>query len=454
MADWTSMLPGAPPMANPQAAFQATRMSNQDAQAKALENRKALYEQELQRSTQALFSQSIDESGKPNLDRFLQLAAKSPFGAAAHAQAMASLSSQLDATKKGAETAVMLGATGIEAPWSQRKPSDSIRQDTTRTPAIPEKGIAEGIQGMRYTPPNLGSPEYSKATPEEIGKMSPTDRTELVAGLRTKGFVVDPKDHAAIARAINEGSAAEVAALTKGTDPTKPMEGLAAAATARATAPKTALDYQASLIQSGREAKGQRLGQASGEFGLAKGKTEFEQAQGAITKYRRDGIDASQSNIKEIQDLHGRLSVLDNGIKETSILREEVKKGHLQSEDSFSAAVAPLSQALAFSEDVRTESGSERLFSTFRSSKSFGALAKEASGPLDLLSKAAKNAVSPQSQQEYLSLIEQTFRGLKRSGITASQIDALPRIPDTKRKPSDRPGGGRTEPTYKRGKVE
>lgn len=453
MADWTSMLPGAPPMANPQAAFQATRTSNQDAQAKALENRKALYEQELQRSTQALFSQSIDESGKPNLDRFLQLAAKSPFGAAAHAQAMASLGSQLDATKRGAETAVMLGATGIEAPWSQRKPSDSIRQDTTRTPAIPEKGIAEGIQGMRYTPPNLGSPEYSKATPEEIGKMSPTDRTELVAGLRTKGFVVDPKDHAAIARAINEGSAAEVAALTKGTDPTKPMEGLAAAATARATAPKTALDYQASLIQSGREAKGQRLGQASGEFGLAKGKTEFEQTQGAITKYRRDGIDASQSNIKEIQDLHGRLSVLDNGIKETSILREEVKKGHFQSEDSFSAAVAPLSQALAFSEDVRTESGSERLFSTFRSSKSFGALAKEASGPLDLLSKAAKNAVSPQSQQEYLSLIEQTFRGLKRSGITASQIDALPRIPDTKRKPSDKPGG-RAEPTYKRGKVE
>lgn len=368
MADWTTMLPGAPPMANPQAAFQAARSSNLEAQAKALENRKALYEQELQRTTQALFSQSIDpRTGKPDMDRFLSLASRSPFGAAAHAQAMSTMGSQIETAKKGAELATYLGATGIETPWSQKKPSDAIRQDTARTPAVPEKGFAEGIEGMRYTPPQMGEGQFRKYSPDEVSRMTPTERGELVAGLRTKGFVVDPKDPAAIAQAINEGSAAQVSALTKGTDPTKPMEAYAAAATARAAAPKTAMDYQADLIQAGREAKGQRLGQAQGEFGLAKGKTEFEQTQGAINKYRREGIDASDKNINDIQDLFGKKSVIQGASSEIEHLKERVRKGEFNGKaDKFNAQLVTPKQAIAFSEDANTEGSRETLFSPYR----------------------------------------------------------------------------------------
>lgn len=455
--DWGSLLPGAAPMADPQAAFQQARSSRLDAQAKALENRKALYEQELQRSTQALFSQSIDPvTGKPDLDRFMALASKSPFGAAAHAQAMSTLGSQLDLTKKGAETAVLLGATGMETPWSQRKPSEAVRQDTARTPAVPEKGFAESIQGMRYTPPQVGAAEFARTSPDDVAKMSPTDRTELVAGLRAKGFAVDPKDHAGIARAINEGAQAEVSALNKGTDPTKPMEGIAAAATARAQAPKTALDYKSSLIQGGRETKGQRLGQASSEFGLEKDKTEYNQRQGAINKYRSDGIDASDKNIAEIQDLFGKKSVIEGARAEIEHLKERVRKGEFEGKaDKFNAELVTPQQGIAFSEQASTEGARETLFSPYRASKSFGALAASATGPIDMIGKIAKNSASAQEQLELLDLMGNTLSGLSRSGITAQRIAALPRIPETKRKPSDKPSApSKPEPTYRRGKVE
>lgn len=56
-----------------------------------------------------------------------------------------------------------------------------------------------------------------------------------------------------------------------------------------------------------------------------------------------------------------------------------------------------------------------------------------------MLGKMAKNAASAQEQLELLDMMAGTLSGLARSGITAQRIAALPRIPETKRKPSDKP---------------
>lgn len=443
--DWGSLLPGAAPMADPQAAFQQARSSRLDAQAKALENRKALYEQELQRSTQALFSQSIDPAtGKPDLDRFMALAAKSPFGAAAHAQAMSTLGSQLDLTKKGAETAILLGATGMETPWSQRKPSEAVRQDTARTPAVPEKGFAESVQGMRYTPPQVGTAEdVDEMTPAKIADLPKRDLDELHAGINASGFPVAKNDFVGMAKALKTGANAEISALTKGTDPTKPMEGLAAGMTARAQAPKTALEYRASVIAKGREVLGQRLGQSSTEFGLQKAKQDQAQEQDPIQFYRNgpDHIAANKGNIGDIQKLYGKRGVIENAMDLAESLKDRVKKGEFNGKpDAFNAEVVAINQAIGYSEDANTETGRSILFSPFRSSKSFGAVVNEGGGPIDILSRVAKNATAAQTQSEYLDLVSGALKSLRTSGVNEGNIRKLPRLSEVHRKPSDKPG--------------
>lgn len=437
------MLPGAPPMANPQAAFQATRTSNQDAQAKMLENRKAAYEQELQRTTQALFSQSIDPAtGKPNFDTFLKLAAKTPFGAAAHTQVLSSFGGQMDAQKKGAELAVYMGGAGIEQPWSQRKPSDPVRQDTAKTPAVPEKGFAESVESMRFAPPKVGAADVDEMTPGKIASLPDEAQEELFLGLNASGIPVKKHDFIGMAKGLKTAAEADISALTKGTDPTKPMEGLAAAGTAKALAPKTALESRAKIIEAGRTAKGQRLSQEATRFGTEKAKLEQAQEQDPIQFYRNtEHIAANKGNIGEIQKLFGRRGVIENAMDHVQELKERVKKGEFKNADEFNAATSLAQQAIGYSEDANTEGGRATLFSPFRSSKSFGAVVNEAGGPIDILSRMAKNATATQTQEEYLRLLEGTLKSLRTSGVNEGNIRKLPRLSPLQQKPSAKPVG-------------
>ncbi len=217
--------------------------------------------------------------------------------------------------------------------------------------------------------------------------------------------------------------------------------------------------YQAAVME--RKAKEAGLpaylqevggGLASSGLSLAQGiqaknqsATSFSQSQDPIQYYReKEGIATSEANIGKVVDLFGRKKVLESAMSEADKVLGKISKKEI-SADKFAAEVTPLNQALAFSEDVKTENGSERLFSNFRNSKSFGSIASGSRGPLDLLTNAARNAVSAQSQKEYLDLVKTTVDGLLRSGITASQIKALPRI-----KGRDADAGKK----YSRGRVE
>lgn len=160
----------------------------------------------------------------------------------------------------------------------------------------------------------------------------------------------------------------------------------------------------------------------------AREKRTFDQLQEQISAARAQGYNANARNIDDIQTALANKASLQNAEAEVAALMPKAGKLGI---DDFNASVAVIEKAMAQAAGTTTEAANDRLFASFRSDKTFGALAKEADGMGSFLKSVVGTKAGAQTQSRFLQLLQENLQAEERSGTNASKLDSY-RIPWSK----------------------
>lgn len=127
MAEWNSLLAN-----NPGVIGSGVQTSMYAGAEQAQKAHEALYAQQLKQTTEALVARSIDDRGNFDQDRFMSLAAKTPFGATAMTKGLEMVGAQWNTAQAAAKAGTAMNAMGVDP--SKIFPESSWRSQPVNAP--------------------------------------------------------------------------------------------------------------------------------------------------------------------------------------------------------------------------------------------------------------------------------------------------------------------------------